>query len=461
MDSKITEKLADFIAHLDYSDLTAAVIDGAKEAVLDFFAVAIAGFCKGRLTKMLVDCALPMDGKSESTILGMNQKISALHASLINGTSGHSLDLDDGHRQAQGHPGVCVVPAALALGETTGTSGRQLLTAVVAGYEIFIRIARSMNPALFSRGFHTTGVCGTMAAAAAGAKILALNPEKISAALGIAATQSAGLLVVIHSGQMMKPLNAGKAAYNGVLSAILAQLGAAGPQNVIEEKDGFGQAFAADWDPELMLDNLGAQFGITECYRKLYPSCRHSHAAIDAALFLRKTEKIPAESIQKIIVTTYPAALKLTQKENMPADEPAARFNLAFAVALALVKGRAGLAEFSMQSTGDPLIRQLFEKVHFISDPSFESKTENVRGAELEIIFSDNTAMKHKVLLPKGEPENPATPEDLVEKFKSCIADFWADQKTETVMQAIRDLDQIDDIRNLTELIRESADVPI
>jgi 2-methylcitrate dehydratase PrpD len=458
--NKVTEKLADFVARLEYSDLTPGVIDAAKEAVMDFLAVAIAGFRKGRLAKMLVDCTLPMDSKAESTILGMNQKISALHAALINATSGHSLDLDDGHRLAQGHPGVCVVPAALALGETTGNSGRQLLAAVVTGYEIFIRIARSMNPALFSRGFHTTGVCGTMAAAAAAAKILALNPEKIGDTLGIAATQSAGLLVVIHSGQMMKPLNAGKAAYNGVLSAILAQRGADGPQNVIEEKDGFGQAFAGNWDPASMLNSLDTQFSISECYRKLYPSCRHSHAAIDAALFLSNSKKIPVENIQKIIVTTYPAALKLTQKENMPADEPSARFNLAFAVSLALVKGRAGLAEFSTEITNDPRIGQLFEKVDFISDPSFESKTDNVRGAELEIKFSDNTAVKHRVLLPKGEPENPASPEDLDEKFKNCIADFWSDRKTAAVMQAIRDVDQIDDIRMLTELIRDGADVP-
>jgi len=457
---KISQKFADFIARLVYSDFNDEGINAAKEAVLDFFAVAIAGFRKARLAKMLIDCTLPMEDKAESTILGMNKKISALHAALINGTSGHSLDLDDGHRQALGHPGVCVVPAALALAESIGSSGQQLLTAIVAGYEIFIRIARSMNPALFSRGFHTTGVCGTMAAAATAAKILALNPKKIGATLGIAATQSAGLLVVIHSGQMMKPLNAGKAAYNGVLSALLAQLGADGPQSVIEEKDGFGQAFAGKWDPAAMLSNLGVQFSIGECYRKLYPSCRHSHAAIDAALFLSKTEKIPAQRIQKIIVTTYPAALKLTQKEKMPADEPAARFNLAFAVSLALVKGRAGLAEFSMKSTSDPQIQQLFEKVDFISDPSFESKTENFRGAELEIIFNDNTVVKHRVLLPKGEPENPATPDDLEEKFKSCIEDFWAGQKTAAVMQAIRDLDQIDDIRTLTELIREGAMAP-
>ena len=125
-----------------------------------------------------MDALVRFDGRDDSTILGQSKKASAVHAALINATSGHSLDLDDGHRQALGHPGVCVVPAALALGESIGSSGKQILTAIIAGYETFIRIAKSMNPAIFSRGFHTTGVCGTIAAAAAAAKILSFQSEK-------------------------------------------------------------------------------------------------------------------------------------------------------------------------------------------------------------------------------------------------------------------------------------------
>ncbi len=457
MTSNVTEKVAGFIAHLEYSDFKADAIDAAKESMLDFLGVAIAGFRKERLNKLLMDYLLQIDGQEESTILGKTQKVSAIHAALINGTSGHCLDLDDGHRQALGHPGVCVVPAALALGESIGSSGKQLLAAIIAGYEIFIRIGKSMNPALFSRGFHTTGVCGTLAAAASAAKILSLDQAKTSDTLGIAATQSAGLLIVIHSGQMMKPINAGKAAYNGVLSAILSQRGANGPQNILEDKDGFGQAFAGKWDPAVILDNLGQRFSITESYRKLYPACRHSHAAIDAALFLIKTGKFAVDQIAKIKVTTYPAALKLTQKAQMPEDEPGTRFNLAFAVSLALVKGQAGLGEFSMECVKDRHVQQLFEKVQFISDPSFESRKDNFRGAQVEIFLSDNTAVKHKVLLPKGEPENPAAPEELEDKFKNCIGNFWTEPKTEEVMQAIRNLEQIDNIGELTQLIRANS----
>lgn len=454
MTANLTEKVAGFIAHLDYSDFTADAIHAAKESLLDFLGVAIAGFRKQRVNKLLMDYVLQIDRQEESTILGKAQKVSAIHAALINGTSGHCLDLDDGHRQALGHPGVCVVPAALALGESIGSSGKQLLTAIIAGYEIFIRIGKSMNPAIFSRGFHTTGVCGTLAAAASAAKILSMDQAKTSDTLGIAATQSAGLLIVIHSGQMMKPLNAGKAAYNGVLSAILSQSGANGPQNALEDKDGFGQAFAGDWEPAVILDNLGQRFSITESYRKLYPACRHSHAAIDAALSLIKTGKFSIDQIAQIKVSTYPAALKLTQKTQMPADEPGTRFNLAFAVSLALAKGQAGLSEFSMESINDRDIRQLFEKVQLISDPSFESRKDNFRGAQVEIILTGKTVVKHKVLLPKGEPENPAGPEALEDKFKSCIGNFWTAQKTEKVMQAIRNLEQIDNIKELTQLIR-------
>lgn len=453
MSNHATEKLAEFIENLDYSDFNPDVIAAAKASLLDFIGVAIAGAREPRLNKILMDALVRFDGSDASIILGENNRASAVHAALINATSGHSLDLDDGHRQALGHPGVCVVPAVLALAESVGSSGRQILTAVIAGYEAFIGIAKSMNPAIFARGFHTTGVCGTIAAAAAAAKLLGFKGDRISDTLGIAAIQSAGLLAVVHSGQMMKPLNAGKAAYNGVLSALLVQGGADGPQDILENKDGFAQAFAGDWDPSVLLGGLGRRLRIAECYRKLYPACRHSHAAIDAALLIGKTNKIALDGIKEIRVTTYPAALKLTQKENMPVDVPGTRFNLAFAVSLALVKGRAGLADFSLDCVNDPHIQRLFTKVRLISDPAFESRQDNIRGAEVEILLNDKTSFKNKVRLPKGEPENPATAEELAEKFKDCIGGFWSNQKKEEVIRTIEKLEHLDNIGMLTRLL--------
>jgi 2-methylcitrate dehydratase PrpD len=452
MSQHATDRLADFIENLDYSKVTTKVSDAAKTSLMDFIGVAIAGSREAQLNRILMHSLLQYDTGENCTILGEDKKASAVHAALINAVNGHCLDLDDGHRQALGHPGVCVVPAVLALGESTGSSGRQVLEAIIAGYEAFILIAKSMNPNIFSRGFHTTGVCGSMGAAAAAAKILSFNQKKISDTMGIAAIQSGGLLVVVHSGQMMKPLNAGKAAYNGVLSALLVQGSASGPQNILESKDGFAQAFAGEWNPSLMLDELGKRFGIIECYRKLYPACRHSHAAIDAALSLRNTHGIFPQDIHKIRVTTYPAALKLTQKPDMPTDVPGTRFNLAFAVSLALTKGRAGLAEFSMDSINDPEIVRLFDKIQITSDPSFESKKDNIRGAAVEIFLSDDKSFKKEFLLPRGEPENPAATEELTEKFKSCIGTSWSESKKEEIIHAIEELDQIQDIRMFTKM---------
>ena len=451
MSIQATEKLTEFIENLDYSDCNAEVIEAAKACLLDFIGVAMAGYRATQVNELLMDSLVKSDSSCESTILGNTRKASAAHASLINATSGHSLDLDDGHRQALGHPGVCVVPAALAIGESMGSSGRQILSAIVAGYETFIRIGKSMNPSIFSRGFHTTGVCGTVAAAAAAAKTLGCRRDKVSNALGIAAIQSAGLLAVVHSGQAMKPLNAGKAAYNGVLSALLARGGAGGPQHILESKDGFGQAFAGQWEPSFLMKDLGSRFSITECYRKLYPACRHSHAAIDAALSIRNTVKIDVDEIQKIRITTYPAALKLTQKDNMPTDIPGTRFNLAFAVALALNNGSAGLADFSMYSIHDPRIQLLFDKIQFISNPAFESKKDNIRGAEVEIMLSGAKSFNTRVLLPKGEPENPATAEELETKFRDCVGSFWSEPKIEEVICSTGELEQFENIRGFTQ----------
>jgi 2-methylcitrate dehydratase PrpD len=175
---------------------------------------------------------------------------------------------------------------------------------------------------------------------------------------------------------------------------------------------------------------------------------------IDAALLIRNANKFALEKIKKIRVATYPAALELTQKEKMPTDIPGTRFNLAFAASLALSKGTAGLAEFSKDSVNNPNIQGLFKKIQFTNDPAFESKKNDIRGAEVEIILADNKSFRNKVFLPKDEPENSATIEELEEKFKSCIGATWSAQKKEEVLRIVRDLGQLDNIRMLTTLLR-------
>jgi len=429
------------------------VIDAAKESFIDFLAVSIAGYRKGDLSKIIIPYLLQIGGKEESTIIGNGGKVPSINAALANGISGHSMDLDDGHRKALGHPGVCVIPAALAVGELVGCDGRTLLTSIVVGYEIFVRVGMATNPSLFSRGFHTTGACGTLAAAGTAAKVLSLNKERIISTLGIAGTQSSGLLIVTHSGQMMKPLNVGKAAHCGVLSALLSKAGAIGSSKILEGKDGFVQAFSDSCDYSLILDNLGKRFEIKNCYKKFYPACRHTHAAIDAALYLKNELKVNSNEIKKINVITYPAALKLTGKKDMPQDEAGTRFNLAFAVSLALKRGRAGLDDFSLENTKEKEIGELFKKVRLISNPSFESKEKNIRGAKVEVILLDGKKYEKTVHLPKGELENPATKKDLYNKYYECTDGYWSKKKQEKILDYILHLDELDNISTFTDLI--------
>ena len=449
-----TERLANFIARIEYEQFPKDVINAAKESFIDFLAVSIAGYGEGQLSQLLIDYLLRIGGREESTILGVEKKVPSVNAALANGVSGHSMDLDDGHRKALGHPGVCVIPAALAVGELTGCNGKTLLTSIIIGYEIFVRVGKAVNPSLFSRGFHTTGVCGTLAAASAAAKVLSLDKEKIISTLGIAGTQSSGLLVVAHSGQTIKPLNAGKAAQNGVMSALLSQAGAIGSSKIFEGKDGFVQAFSGNCDYSLMLDHLGESFEIKNCYKKFYPACRHTHAAIDAALYLKNEFNIVSSDIKEINVTAYPAALKLTEKKDMPINEAGTRFNLAFAVSLALVKGRAGIKDFSIENTKSREINDLFRKVRIKSDASLESKEKNIRGSKVEVVLLDGKKYEKTVQLPKGELENPARLEDFYSKYYECTDNYWPKKKQENILEIVNNLEEISNINHLIDVIK-------
>ena len=446
-----TQRLAEFAADLTYEDLPSDVVDSAKEKLVDYIAVAVAGIKGGKLFSLLLPYMKERGEKGVSHAIGTGDRFSSATAALLNGTAAHSIDLDDGHREALGHPGVAVWSAVLAEGEARRRSGKEAILAAVVGYETFVRLGKTLNPGIITRGFHTTGVCGSLAAASAAGKLISLNASQTARALGIAGLFSSGLMIVTQDGAMMKPLNAGRAAENGILAAEMTERGAEGAGAVVESRDGFAQAFSGLLPEESRLDDLGARYGIKECYIKYYPACRHCHAAIDAAFALRK--KIRPEDVKEIRIRTYPNALQLTLKESMPEDDAATRFNIAFAVALALATGRADEESFSMDSVRNPLIRDLFGKSKVVNDPSLESREKNIRGVSIEITAKSGETVAETVPLPRGEPENPGDGEDLLRKFDGCIGSFWDTKKKERVFSAVRNLERLDDLGTLLQLM--------
>lgn len=454
MDNRPTDLFADFIHTLRFEDLPKDVVESAKLFLLDYLASAMAGYKINRIfNEALWSVVGGMGGKKESRVFFHKAKLPAPNAALLNAAYGHGADMDDGNRTAQGHPGVAVMPVALSLTEAHRLTGRDAIVAVVVGYDIFVRLATAMNPSHLSRGFHTTGTVGTIAAGGAAAKALNLNLDKVRNTLGFAALQAAGLLEVAESGQMAKPLHPAKAAFGGILSARLAEAGAEGPREPLEGRKGFIRAFTDQVDLDILLKDLGKDFRISSCYFKLYPACRHTHAAIDAASNLRRSGVPSPALLEKIKVHVYPAAINLTGSIYEPKNEDEAKFSLAYTVATALTKGSFTLQDLDVAKSFDRETRALVSKIEIISDPLLENRTANIRGARVELVMKNGTIRQEEVKLPKGEPEVPVTFEDIEVKMKSCADTVFPEERLQAIARTVKKLERLPNISSLTKLM--------
>ena len=454
MDQKPTELLAGSVDKLRFEDLPREVVEAAKLFLLDYLASAMAGYKINKIfNEAIYSVVSGMGGKRESRVFFQQGKLPAPHAALINGVYGHGADLDDGHRVAQGHPGGGVIPAVLALAEANQLSGREVIVAVVAGYDLFVRLATAINPSHLSRGFHTTGTVGTIAAAGAAAKVLGLPLAKIRHTLSLAALQSAGLLEVAESGQMAKPFHPGKAAFNAVLAARLAEAGAEGPQEPLEGRKGFFKAFADEVNLDVLRKDLGQQFGISTSYIKLYPACRHTHGAIDAALQLRQMAGGVLDDVAAVRVHTYPTAISITGSIREPHNGDAAKFSLVYTVATALTKGHFNLKDLDVATSFDRDTRAMAAKIEIVSDSRLENRAANVRGACVELVMKDKTTRQVEVKLPKGDPEVPATKEDMEEKLRFCAEDVLPPARQQSILRTVNKLEHLKNMSRLTKAL--------
>lgn len=416
MPDTVRKQLAEFIHASGFEDLTAEVIRSAKHCLLDLIGVAIAGSTQppsAMAREVLGACAPP----PEAALWTTDRRISAPAAACLNAIQGHAIDMDDGHRYANGHPGVVTIPAAVALAERGGLDGRDLITAVVIGYEIFIRLGRSINPSLLSRGFHTTATVGTFAAAAVAAKCLGLSVAQTENALSLAGLQSAGLLEALSSGETGKSFQVGRAVQGGIVAALMAAAGADGPVQIFEGAKGFCRAFAGTGcDREAIVSGLGSDFQIVQVYFKRHAACRHIHPALDALLEIMAEQRIDPASIEAIDVETYTVAQNLTGHLVTGGGELAAKFSLPVAAGLLLVFNRTDARAFTRDNLADPRVRALAEKVSIRVNPARDAAYPGKRGAEVEL-RTGGGCFRREVVYPKGEPEFPLSQEELEEKF--------------------------------------------
>jgi 2-methylcitrate dehydratase PrpD len=448
----LSRKLAGFIYNLRYDHLREEVIEQVKKCFLDFLGVSLIGSTSS-IGKTLIKFVKNIGGVEESTVIGECLKVPCINAAFINGVLAHIHELDDGHRFAMGHPGAVVIPAALAVGERNNVSGKELITAIIAGYEVFVRIAKAVNPSHLRRGFHTTGTCGVFAAAAATGKILGLNIDELSDALGLAGIQAAGLLEVMRGESIAKPLQPGKAAQSGVISALLAQNGVSAPDTIFEGENGFCHAFSDKYDLQVIMEGLGESYEIMRVYFKFHASCRHTHSVIDGVLKLVKEYNILPEEIEEVQVKTYSIAYDLCGREYEPKTISTAKFSIPYCVSAAILHGSVGPEAFTVESIKDKDTISLARKVKVMVDPEIDANVPRERGAKVKIVKKNGEEVEVFIRNPFGEPEAPASIEDIKGKFKALASKAIPANNVNGLIMLVDKLESLKDIGEILSLL--------
>lgn len=416
----ILETFAEHFSNSTFEQLPPAVVHKTKLLILDYLGVSIAGL-KMDFPRMTIDYLRSLEGVSQSTLMGSTRKVPAIHAALGNGVAGHALDMDDGFRYGGVHAGVAVIPAALALAESLQLNGKQLILSIVCGYEIVNRISKAMNPSHLGRGFHTTGTIGVLGAAAACGVLAKLNKEQMASALGMSALQGAGLLEILNDGAMVKPLHPGKAAMAGILSVELAKRGAKGPLTALEGEKGLFKAMADSVKTDGLFDGLGSDFYIMGQYIKFHAACRHIHPAIDGLLDIMRNEKLSYQEIDTLNITTYPVAISFCGTSSLPETAEAAKFSLASSCAMAAFYGDAGEERYSVDTVQNQEIKNLATRVTSSANSRWADAYPRERGANIELKTTKGQKFSTEVPLSKGEPENPASDEDFIRKYRQNV----------------------------------------
>lgn len=443
VDKSITEKLGGFIAEFQFSDLTAGQVQKVKWYFLDWLASAIAG-ANEKPVKIILELVAKMGGTPEATVIANRTRNSSLWAALANGAASHVVEMDDLHRESILHPAAAIIPAVLAAAQQRKASGSDLITGIALGYETGIRVALAAGPGHYHH-WHTTATCGTFGAAAGAAKVLKLSPEKISAALGSAGTQAAGLWEFLVENAMSKQLHTAKAAFNGLLAAFLAADGFSGARRILEGEKGFLAATAEGSDAGRCLAGLGETFHFERNSLKQHASCGHTHAAIDAILCATEAKPLTPEKIKSVQVMVYQAALDLLGGIE-PSSPYLAKFSLPFCIATAIRYGHAGLADFSTQRLKEKDLIELMKRIDVQADPKLDALYPRQWPASVEITTMAGAKLTGSVEFPKGDPENFPTDQEMLAKFDHLTAGLITAAAAERIKAQVNQLEEIKDV---------------
>lgn len=441
-----TKELSALIVGTGYPDLPANVLTRTKACILDWIGCAYAG--KGSPTDAsILPLIREIGGRRTSILVGAGCSAPPMHAALYNGMISAVMEIDDVHEMVSLHPGIGVIPAALAVAEYARASGRDLLAAVAIGYDVAVRVARAAGESHYHL-WHSTGTCDTFGATAAAGKLLRLDRERMLMALGLAGTQAAGLWESINvSAVTAKHLHSGKAASNGVLSAFLARNGLKGSDTVLEGQKGFLRASsrATEQDVMALTQDFGTPFLILGNFFKKYACCKACIEGIDGIRSLMAEHGLRNSDITKVVVTLPPENAWLVGNPT-PKDPYEAKFSMSFCVALAAVTGGASVHHFTDRMLQDPRVQEWVKKVEIQADPNLKVRARIETHCPGRGTFSVEPSIRS------------LTSEEVREKFVEVVRPVLSARRVERITDRVDHLEEIGDIRDVTRLLRRKIE---
>jgi 2-methylcitrate dehydratase PrpD len=442
-------------------DLPPAAVERSHTLFLDLLGVVLGSAPSAESSRIVRDLVGAVYGEGEATVVGQRVGAPTPAAAFANGTIAHGIELDDTHSGASIHPGTVIIPTALAVGETEGSTGEELLEAIVSGYECMIRISRAANPAvLYDRGFHPTATCGVFGAALTAARLKGLDFERTVNAVGLAGSFSAGNQEYLADGSLSKRIQPGVAAQAGVQAAELAARGYTGPRAILEGTNGFLESYAGGGDVDRLFADVddGYEFEITRTGIKPHACCRYNQTPIDAALEIQRERGVDADEIESIRVGVVGAAMGIVAEPRAQKIRPRtatdAQFSLHYSVAVALVEGRAFLEQYGEPYLSDDRVRDLAASITVEHDEELDEYYPDYFPARMTIRTTDGAAHSTMLETCGGDPANPLSAEFLDEKYRTLAGRSLDETELDDLRALATDLPAVEDVSEITAFLR-------
>ncbi|RKF33373.1 MmgE/PrpD family protein [Paraburkholderia fungorum] len=449
-----THALASFAASLQFSDIPTSLVKRIKLHVLDGLGVCLHG-AQLPWTKLLRDLALVEGGTPVAGLWGTGKRTSLTQAVLVNSTAGHAFEMDDIHKESVLHPNSIAVPVALALAEVrSGTRGRDVLTAIVAGYEVGLRVGNAATTALFLNGFHPQGTTGAFISAATAANLLRLDAKSAQHALGIAGSLGSGLMAA-QEGAMVKRLHAGRASQSGLMAALLGARGFTGIENVLEvDYGGFLSSFSRDYCLDKLTQGLGSDWEAGKVGFKMYPNVTSIHTSLDALKQIISDGELSARDIESIEVGCGHMTFVHTAWQYKPGGVTAAQMNLAYGMAMMALYGDVTAAHYDDSCIANADVLAFIPRIRAFEDPELEQMGPAYRHAcRVSVRTFTGQVFKREVLARRGSPEDDVSPSEIERKFRSNVATCMSQRGAQRIVEIVANLEELPDLAELSDLL--------